>query len=91
MLTYRRYQSYVKACITERAVPDNIDPEHVLFFHDMTGYCICVAVQGVLWKWIMKNTTILQRGPWPLRAVITVIFRSHLIQRICTQYLSVTE
>lgn len=29
----------------------------------------------------MKNTARLRKGPWPLRAVMTGIFSSHLIQQ----------
>lgn len=37
------------------------------------------ALEGLiylLWKWTMKNTAKLQKGPWPLEAVITGILRS---------------
>ena len=54
MLTFHRYQSYVNACITERAVPDDIDPEYVdhRFFHEKNriGYCICGAVREAVIK-----------------------------------------
>lgn len=49
VLSFNRYQSYVKACITGRAVADEVESELVdhRFFHetnDETGYCICDAV-----------------------------------------------
>ena len=31
-----------------------------------------------LWTWTMNNTARLRKGPWPLKAVITDVFRSLL-------------
>lgn len=54
MLTFHRYQCYVKACIAGDAVPGDITPEHVdhRFFHEenQVGYCICGAVRKAATK-----------------------------------------